>query len=253
MHIECTTLLTGTEQSIGEGRNHPFRAQVRSLAGNGIFSAICKRLSPQKIAAECFAALILHGWGISTAAPCLVISDNGLFYGSRESSYPNLKQQLSWDNALPDEVKRKLIACAALLIASWAQTSTVIAADEAIANLDRHIGQILWDGGEPVWIDHDQSLGLADAHLPDRNLLAGLLVKCELHGPIQNQAISQSRRISGHDCQPAQRALDRAISGIPIAFSYPDFADFVSLRLPALAARVLARFPNPALYPQRPP
>ncbi|MFC3626721.1 hypothetical protein ACFOKJ_11370 [Vogesella amnigena] len=234
MQIERTTLIPGTEQSLGEGNSKPFRAQVR-LSTGGIITVICKRLEQHKIAAECFAALVLRGWGISTPAPCLVLAGNEVLYGSQDAAYPNLKQRLGWSDHLPDQYKEKLIVAAATLLASWSQTGVVVAADEAIHNVDRHIGQVLWDGGEPVWVDHDQSLGVAD--LPDRNKLALLLSACGLHNQVQTSAVSHALTLSDN-------GLLEAAESAAEAGTY-QFAEFVANRLPALASRVVARFPQP--------
>lgn len=236
MQIERATLIPGTEQSLGEGNSKPFRAQVR-LSTGGITTVICKRLEQHKIAAECFAALVLRGWGITTPAPCLVLAGNEVLYGSQDAAYPNLKQRLGWSDHLPEQYKEKLIAAAATLLASWPQTGAVIAADEAILNVDRHIGQVLWDGGEPVWVDHDQSLGVADSNLPDMNKLAWLLGYFGLHSQVQTSAVSHALMLPGNE-------LLEAAESAAEAGAY-QFAEFVANRLPALASRVVARFPQP--------
>ncbi|SME91313.1 hypothetical protein [Pseudogulbenkiania subflava] len=236
MQIERAALIPGTEQSLGEGNSQPFRAQVR-LSTGGIATVICKRLEQHKIAAECFAALVLRAWGIATPAPCIVLAGNEVLYGSQDAAYPNLKQRLGWSDHLPDQYKEKLIVAAATLLASWPQTGAVIAADEAIHNVDRHIGQVLWDGGEPVWVDHDQSLGVADGNLPDLNKLAWLLGSLGLHSQIQTSAVSHALMLPGNE-------LLEAAESAAEAGAY-QFAEFVANRLPALASRVVARFPQP--------
>lgn len=236
MQIERATLILGTEQSIGEGNSKPFRAQVR-LSTGGISTVICKRLEKHKIAAECFAALVLRAWGIATPAPCLVLSGDEFLYGSQDAAYPNLKQRLGWSDALPEQYKNTLIAAAATLIASWPQTGAVVAADEAIQNVDRHIGQVLWDGGEPVWVDHDQSLGLADSNLPDLNKLALLLGSFGLHSQVQKSAVSYALMLPGNELLEAAESASEA--------GVYQFAEFVANRLPALASQVVARFPQP--------
>lgn len=236
MKIYKVSLLNGTKQIIGDGNSQPFRALVRNKLDGEIFSVICKKIPQQKIAAECFAALILREWGISTPEPCIVDDEGEFFYGSRDATYPNLKQRMNWDDKLSDPVKEQLIRIAAKIIATWSETGTVIAADEAIANFDRHIGQILWDGGDPVWVDHDQSLGVADDFMPNANKLASLLVACDVHLEILPRAIAQSFTFSNACLNVAESELDSLEYG---------FADFVADRLPALATKVLARFPQP--------
>jgi hypothetical protein len=234
MQIECATLISGTEQSLDEGNSKPFRAQVR-LSTGVIVTVICKRIEPHKIAAECFAALVLRGWGIATPLPCIVHAGSEVLYGSQDAAYPNLKQRLGWSDHLPNQYKEMLIVSAAKLLASWPQTGGVIAADEAIHNVDRHIGQVLWDGGEPVWVDHDQSLGVAD--LPDANKLASLLGACGLHNQAQTSAVSHALTLSDN-------GLLEAAESAAGAGAY-QFAEYVTNRLPALASRVIARFPQP--------
>lgn len=235
MKIHRLTLLRNTRRPLNEGLNQAFRAAARPIEGGAVVSVICKPLPPPKIVAECFAALLLRAWQINVPEPCLVTDEHELFFGSLEVAYPNLKQRLGLTQDLPAPAVAAIVAMAAALVSSWESTPIVIAADEAIANRDRHIGQILWDGGQPAWIDHEHAFGLSD--LPDENKLAGLLAYCGLHETARAGAVARAFTLQDN-------GLLAQVETVCNAEAY-GFADFVADRLPALASKVLSRFPAP--------
>ena len=156
MKLQTAELITHGEQM--DGINCAVRAVVR-LDGKDV-AAIVKKIEQPLIAAECFAALLLKGWGLSVPEPILVkLHDDTYAFGSLEVKYPSLKQSLSLDK-LPDTAKEAAYKKLAAIIGKWKQTPLAIASDEAIGNKDRNTGNILWDGGKPWFVDHERSFGL---------------------------------------------------------------------------------------------
>ncbi|WP_375592204.1 hypothetical protein [Chitiniphilus eburneus] len=234
MTLARATLVPNTSQPVGEGLSGAVRALVRLDDGQPVI-AICKRLPRKVVFAECFAALLLRGWGISVPQPVLVADGQELLFGSLDVGYPNLRQKLGLAVELPPAQQQVLLGIAAALIASWPQTPTVIAADEAIQNIDRHVAQILWDGSDtPWWVDHDRCLGLVTE--PDSNKLAALLTKFQLHSDVQRKAMAQALSLADNAAQEAAEYCDQEAD---------EFLSFVKRRLPQTANLVLRRFPQP--------
>lgn len=150
--------------------------------------------------------------------------------------YPNLKQRIGWFDDLPDAVARVLLAEGARIVAMLPETPRAVAADEAIDNRDRNLGNILWDGANVAWIDHERTLGLVP--MEDANKLAQLVA----HGAddvarIQRAAVAVALTLSAQVIDAAKAEC----AGIDVAA----FARLVSERLGPLAARVCNRFPRP--------
>jgi hypothetical protein len=138
--------------------------------------------------------------------------------------------------SLPPQVRKVLEREGAKLVAGFAETPLALAADEAVNNRDRHLGNILWDGAATAWIDHDQSFGMGSTE--DANKLAILSVMSGDHSRVQKAAVAIALTLA----DVAIREAERACGSMPEATS---FANQVSGRLTTLAATVLKRFPSP--------
>lgn len=239
--IPTATLIRGTEIPIGDGVNQPFRALVK-IGMESPFSAIVKRIPKSGVVAECYAAILLQGWRVPVPAPILVIDGDDLLYGSTEE-YPSLKQRLSIRDDLPAETKHALISIAADIVSTFAETPHAIVADEAIANWDRNLGNILWDGGQPSFIDHEQAFGLG--RLGNVNKLATLVCMAGNKNGISSSAVTAALTLPPASKIEFPEGLDLDASA---------FSAYVSVRIPHLAASVLKRFPSPVdLLSQIPP
>lgn len=232
--VQTVQVVAGTETPIGEGLNKAFRCVVRYPDAT-TRAAIVKSLPPNAVAAEAFCALLLRGWGLSVPEPALVPGPP-LSFACVELPYPNLKQRIGWSLALPRIVREVLEREGAKLVASFRDTPLALAADEAINNRDRHLGNILWDGSSVAWIDHDQSFGMGAAQ--DLNKLAVLAVMSGDYSKVQKAAVAIALTLGG----VAVKEAEEACGSMPEA---PQFATHVSNRLGALAAMVLKRFPSP--------
>lgn len=233
MSIEIVTVVPGTETPVGDGINQPMRCLVR-FSDQSIQRAIVKRLTAQGVAAEAFCALLLRGWGLSVPQPTLVAGE--IAFASLDIDYPNLKQRIGWSETLPDVVKQVLIIHGAKLVAGLADTPRALSADEAIDNRDRNLGNILWDGSNVAWIDHERAFGLGPD--PDGNKLATMIVGSGVdYTGIKAAAVAISLSLG-------TQAINDAVSDCGI-LGVGNFAALVTARLTPLANRVLQRFPQP--------
>lgn len=231
--LPVVAIVAGTETPVGEGVTGPSRCVVRYSDG-AVRAAVVKVLSPNGVAAEAFCALLLRGWGLCVPDPALV--QQPFAYASVDLSFPNLKQRIGWSDSLSPPVKEALAQRAARLVAGFSDTPRALAADEAIQNRDRNLGNILWDGATPAWIDHERSLGLVP--MPDRNMLAEMAV-CSVDWPaIQKSAIAISLSLGAY-------AVNEALAATASLPGTNQFAMQISSNLGALAGRVLHRFPQP--------
>lgn len=235
MKLRIGTIAAGVETPVGDGINRPVRATVR--VDEASHAAVIKRLPPQAVLAECFCALLLRGWGLPVPEPVLIIENQGLVFASLDSGFPSLKQRLGWHETLPQPQQDILSRLGAAIVCGWSDAPRALAADEAIANADRNLGNFLWDGAEHAYIDHERTLGLA-AHTA--NLMAMLAELAGKSGEMEAAAVT------------AALALDASLPGsikapdtAPEQVDFSPLVEYVEARLPALASRVLARFPKP--------
>lgn len=235
MAIARVTIVRGTEAPVGEGDNCPVRCLVRHHDG-GLQVAIVKRLPLVGVAAEAFCALLLRGWGLTVPEPAIADLGPEIAFASLDIAYPNLKHRLGWSEELPDAAKGALVQWAGRVVASFSDTPKALSVDEAIDNRDRNLGNILWDGENVAWIDHERVLGLST--LPDRNKLADLLQISGLdYSGVQAAAIGIALSLG----QSAVSDAEAECRSLPVS----DFATFLATRLRPLANRVLQRFPQP--------
>lgn len=228
--IRTGTLIPGSETPAGDGVTEPNKALI--LVQGKTYAAIVKPIPPEAIAAECFAALLLRGWALPVPEP-IYIDGNPPMFASMEIEYPSLKQKLHWRNDWPDDTRNRMVRVAAEIIGSFKQTPVLIAADEAIGNGDRNIGNILWDGAEPTFIDHERAFGLKPM---EENKVATLAAICSSSATLHKSAVAAALTLS--DEMVKQLTL-------PHPIDYSRLADFVCARIPTLANRVLSRFPQP--------
>ena len=225
--------LIATGCTVGEGLTKPVRAVVR--VEDRDIAVILKYIPPHSIAAECFCALLLRAWGVPVPEPILVETPTGPAFASMEVEYPSLHHRLGLNlNGLPDSVRTQLTHEGARIVCGWKATPLALAADEAISNYDRNLGNLLWDGGDPWFIDHDQSLGKSTQ--PNANKLAKLAQLIGEHSPIERAAVGVALTLSAHYAQEAE---------IESGIDATGFAAYVETRVPSLASKVLSRFPKP--------
>lgn len=234
MQLRQATLIKGTIKPVGFGVTAPERALVR-LDGNSV-AAILKRLDTGAIAAECFAALVLIEWGIPVPEPILVQDDEQILFGSLEMAYPNLRQRMGLLTSLPPQQLQALQIAACKVVTSFPQTPAALAADEAIANFDRNFENILWDGTDPSFIDHEKAFGV---HSPDANKLAQMSILAGEHIRVQQSSIAYAFTLAKDTLQKAAHTL------ITKGIDATDFRVYVETRLPKIGNKIIDRFPKP--------
>lgn len=233
MKLKTATLIVKGAK-IGNGITEPCRAVVR-INGADI-AVILKELSPPAIAAECFAALLLREWGLNVPEPVLVDMDGMLAFGSIDVIYPSLKQKFQLD-LVPDTLKQQIVSHMANIITQWTQTPLAIAIDEVIGNKDRNIGNILWDGGDPYFIDHERCFDLIVQ--PDQNKLASLSMLGNIDaGTIRQAAVTAAQTLTQGVMQEALAATAHLVDTV-------HYSDYIKIRMPHLVMMVLNRFPQP--------
>ena len=230
-------LIHGTETPVGEGNNSPARCVVELTDGSfGV--AILKRIPLQSVVIEVFCALVLRRWGLHVPQPLIVQEENGaISFASLDGGFPNLKQHLDFDDELPADVRHELRLRAAELVSKFNQTPLAIAADEAIQNRDRHLANILWDGAEVSWIDHEGALGNCDEE--DQNRLVSLVCLLGSYEKVRVGAISAAENL-----QQAPKIEKPSILTAELPGGI-DLLEVLSTGLTALSQRVILRFPQP--------
>lgn len=232
MKIEHATLVPGTETPVGDGYTQATRCVIRTDDGTRR-AAVLKKLPHQAVLAEAFSALLLRAWGLNVPEPFLVDGGEKFYFASADESYPSLKQRFGIGGLEEGPIKNVLTRAACFIVAGLPQTPLALAADEAIDNKDRNLGNVLWDGAQETWIDHELALGLAN-HLADENKLAQMVNQTENGDSVKKSALT------------AWIVMDRDVANqASIAADAPHFADMVSNRLSILGNRLLSRFPTP--------
>lgn len=231
--LPVVSIVAGTETPVGEGVTAPRRCLVR-YPDDAVRAAIVKSLAPSGVAAEAFCALLLRGWGLCVPDPALVKLP--LSFASVELTFPNLKHRIGWSDSFPPPVKEALARQGARLVAGLSDTPRALAADEAIQNRDRNLGNILWDGSTAAWIDHERALGIVP--MPDRNKLADMAISTPDWPSIQRSAVAVSLSL-GSD------AVNQALAATGSLPGTDEFAAQIAGSLALLAGRVLHRFPQP--------
>lgn len=234
--IEEGILVPLTLRPIGHGATGAQRGQVK--IGGKAFKCVVKPESLAGIVSESFAALVAINLGLPALQPVIVRYPGKIepWFGAKDMQHPNLLAALNVGQNDVAGVRR-----AALLLASWASVGGAIAFDELIANPDRNLGNLLWDGGDFWLIDHARALG---AMPYTKNKLASIV-------SILDQATIDTTKVKAvssalvyyHSCADAQsiwQELHDAFQMLPPKWSQAEAAChyFIKDRLPSLAARV---------------
>ncbi len=230
MKIRTAELISGSEQSIGEGITAPMRAVLR-LDGQ-IVNAVLKSLPLEKITAECLCAILLRYWGVPVPEPVIVLGDP-LRYGSIDAGYPNLKQKIGFTDQLSEHEQNALVKIGGEILSNCEATPLVISADDAIGNRDRNLGNVLWDGSQFAFIDHERCLGLENDR--DVNKLVLLVANSSNVDSIQKSAVAIALTLSID--------IMKNIESNHIDVSL--YSAYLEDGIPKLASKVLSRFPQP--------
>lgn len=237
MNLQTATVIPGSETPAGDGLSGAMRCVI-VLPDGTRRAAILKQGPLGEIAAEAFSALVLSGWGLPVPEPFLVDGASGPAFASSDVGYPNLKKRLGLD-ALPNGPAKDAATRIAVQLAIQLPTAPLAAAaDEAIDNRDRNLGNILWDGQAEAWIDHALALGEHPRDYPDRNKLCDMAQMVGEHDRVGRAAVGQALAVGSAPLVSARDAM-------PLNLRHKDYAAYVSGRLSNLAMRLLDRFPKP--------
>lgn len=233
--IEWAELVPHSESPAGNGVHGTMRCAIR-VQGRAV-AAYLKRMPRAKVLTEAFCAVLLRGWGLSVPMPYLVQEGDSLAFASADATYPSLLRRLSLDT-LPAGSREQVAATlvGSLLAVSLPGAPLAATADEAVANADRNLGNILWDGEREAWIDHESALGIGCS--PDANKLCAMACATGQAGALQQSAIAQALAID--------RSMPLIVARDLMAqFDATGHARIVSDRMADLGRRLLSRFPTP--------
>ncbi|MBM1023154.1 hypothetical protein QQF54_09095 [Lelliottia sp. V106_10] len=179
--IEIATLLPGATRFSDENINQTWKGHVRTA--NNTVVVFAKIIDARELCVEAFCAILGRAIGIPIPKPFLILADSttldaipagqhALMFGSEDAEYPSFRRHIACQDAYEKLQKFK----ASLDVGVF---------DEWIANHDRNVGNILYDGGDDfLFIDHGLALpqGL-QSHTPasDNNILRVLFaIKSEM-------------------------------------------------------------------------
>lgn len=238
MSIGWATIIPGTEMPAGGGTTGAVRCILAS-PGRPNFAAIVKRDAIPQVIAEAFCALLLRGWGIPVPDPYLVADADTVAFGSADATYPNLMQRLGIAGFENGGVEHQAAVRLATRLASQLPSAPLVAAaDEAIDNRDRNLGNILWDGTSEAWIDHAFALGNGEGFLEDVNKLCQMSVFSGLAEDMRSSSTAQWMLMDRSKPDTVRDELGNVVDT-------STQARFVTDRLNQLGMRLLARFPAP--------
>lgn len=235
--ISIAELVPGSEQAAGDGITGARRCIVQ-LADGQRRAAVLKRGPVGQVAAEAFSALLLREWGLPVPEPFLVPEADTLAFASADAGYPSLKKRLGLDALPPGPLHDQAAFVAMTLATSLSSSGLAAAADEAIANPDRNLGNVLWDGSAEAWIDHAYSLGMGPPDVGTHNKLCLMSLHAGTHDTLKQSAVGQALTLDR--AAPAQAA-----AALPGGMHGAELAQAVSARLTGLASLLLNRFPKP--------
>ncbi|UAN57421.1 HipA family kinase [Serratia sp. JSRIV004] len=240
--IEVATLLPGAKKFHESNINQTWKGHVKTNTDTVVVFA--KLIPPREICIEAYCALLGQALGIPIPKPFLILADSSsldvlspghhaLMFGSEDAAYPSFRRYAQCKEAM-----EKLEA--------FKSSLDVGVFDEWIANHDRNLGNMLYDGGEDFFfIDH--GLAIPNDLLPtmpasDNNILRVLYsLKTEIEKFRVLRAASQNitpvchslNLLSIMDSTLAEKYIPSAeINGI---------LSFLSRRLPVLESLIRSR------------
>ena len=162
--IRLGALLPGSVL-VGDGINRAQRGVARTARGD--VPAIVKIVPPRELAVELLCAALGRHLGLPVPEPLLIsVPGAGLAFGSADAGHPSLRHLLANDADV--RVLERL--------QNWTKLESAASFDDLIANPDRHIGNVLYDGEGQFWlIDHGLALafGMSPATAVN-NILLGI-------------------------------------------------------------------------------
>ncbi|MGB2680797.1 MAG: HipA family kinase [Candidatus Competibacter sp.] len=153
--IEIGLMLPGAKRFNDQNMNPTWKTHVKTH--DSIVVAYVKRISHRKLFVECVCSVLGRHLGLPIPKPLIIkitnenfkdipISKYELAFGSEDAGYPSFRRYLKNNEAM-----KKL--------KNFSKTLDVGVFDEWIANWDRNVGNILYDGSEKFsFIDHENAI-----------------------------------------------------------------------------------------------
>lgn len=172
--VKLGLMLPGAKVFGDDNVNPTWKAHVKTH--ESIVVAYVKQISLQKLYIECVCAVIGRELGLPIPKPILIQITHQVFeeipkdkiilaFGSEDAGYPSFRRYAKSNEAL-EKLK------------SYPKALEIGVFDEWIANCDRNIGNILYDGGENFsFIDHERAidLSLKESESADNNQIINFL------------------------------------------------------------------------------
>lgn len=237
MMVQRGYLLPGSVP-LSRKTHNAVRAGTAWVDGSEI-EVVAKALPEAEIDIEVFCAVLAVLWELPALSPLVLTDESGaLYFACSRSDKSNIMQVFDLEK-VPEEQWFSALRP----LANWKAAPKVCAFDEAIDNVDRNLGNILWtDENDFLLIDHGLALGNKISPSDTENKLL-TLVRC-LHtgNDLATQKLKKDTLTAAK--QLDEDRLDDAKNSLT---SEPDTADhvaFVRVRLQSLADLIKSRFPN---------
>lgn len=233
------TMLLGATRVDDQNVNPTWKAHVNT--NSGIKVAYVKIVEPRKIFVESVCALLGRKLGLPIPKPMIVQISHAalkdevkagssiLAFGSEDASHPSFRRKMNQNNQEAMELIRK-----------YSKILEISIFDEWIANTDRNIGNILFDGKNNFhFIDHELALpsGFHCDFRANRNQLLETCFaqKSEFEKHKASKEVS-SEIVPAFSALNLKTALDKSLSSIYYNESEAkDILDIVSERLSYVA------------------
>lgn len=203
-----------------------------------------RKLSPPELLAECYVTVAGRMWGLQIPRPLLVLDPMHLLtapgdpplFGSQDAAHPSLRQRIAavGDAAVRADLMR------------WPGLRQCGCFDEHIANPDRNLGNVLFDG-DADWVPIDQAHAFGGpTRWPTAPLSPDELVLNQLLNELLSRATetdTEARTLvelaGDHTTVAAGTGWDTVLDADTVALVhgtrlYPAIVEFMAARLPKL-------------------
>lgn len=182
--------------------------------------AYVKRMGDTTFLIELVCALLGRDLGLPIPEPVIAFSEDGseVLFASVEVKYPDLSKRLNISNHQVQNTLNNTQILKAL--SEWDLIVDAVSFDEWIANDDRNIGNILYDGEKAfVLIDHDRAMRSpfpASAPVPENTLMEISVTACK-NDEVAMQRLKQKIQKTIDDLSRSlpQKVADKIIRNAP--------------------------------------
>ncbi|PMI33536.1 hypothetical protein BCT30_05030 [Enterovibrio norvegicus] len=155
--VVLATMLPGASKVDDMNLNPTWKSPV--YTDNGVKTAFVKLVEPRKIFVECACAILGRALGLPMPSPMVVKvthdalpevvakGESKIAFGSEDVGHPSFRRRINDSSAEAMD-----------LLGQYVQLLEISVFDEWIANHDRNIGNILFDGKIFSFIDHELAL-----------------------------------------------------------------------------------------------